>query len=508
MNNDSATRASRQGQLKQEPTIFERGGEGRVGYSLPSLDVPGIDAADAWGSDLVRDQVDGFPEVSEVDVVRHFTRISQHNYGIDVGLHPLGSCTMKYNPKLHERMARLRGFAEAHPYMPEVASQGSLDLMWRLERILSEITGLPHVSLQPAAGAQGELTGIMMIAAYHAKRGESRTEVLIPDSAHGTNPATASLCGLTPIEIPSNERGTIDLDALRLAAGDNTAALMLTNPNTLGLFEDQINEIARVIHDVGGLIYCDGANLNAILGKTRPGDFGVDVFHINMHKTFTTPHGGGGPGCGPVALSERLEPFQPRPVIVMKQDGSYGFQDDRPDSIGKIHGFYGNFGMMVRGYAYICAQGAEGLRQIAEDAVLAANYLKERLKSEYELPQDRPCMHEVVFSDRRQKEHGVSAMDICKRLMDYGFHPPTVYFPLVVPGAMMIEPTETVSLQELDNFAEALRSIAHEARADAALVKGAPYTTYHRRLDETHAARNPVLRWEPRAANTSARKSG
>ena len=499
MSRDTMSSADRQGQLKQEPPIFERGGRGRVGYSLPLLDVPEVDAEDAWGSDLVRGEVSGFPEVSEVDVVRHFTRISQHNYGIDLGLHPLGSCTMKYNPKLHERVARFRGFAEAHPYMPEAASQGVLELMWRLERILSEITGLPYLSMQPAAGAQGELTGIMMITAYHHKRGERRQEVLIPDSAHGTNPATASLCGLKPVEIPSNERGTVDLDALRAAAGDNTAALMLTNPNTLGLFEDRIDEIANIVHDAGGLIYCDGANLNAILGKTRPGDFAADVFHINMHKTFTTPHGGGGPGCGPVALSERLEPFRPRPVVVRDEDGSYGLDDDRPDSMGKIHGFYGNFSMMVRGYAYIRAHGAEGLRQIAEDAVLAANYVKERLKGEYELPHDRPCMHEVVFSDLRQKKRGVSANDICKRLMDYGFHPPTVYFPLVVPGALMIEPTETVSLQELDGFVDAMLAIARESRDDAALVRGAPYTTYHRRLDETQAARRPVLSWKPRS---------
>ena len=499
MSDDVTSYVSRQGQFKQEPPIFERGGHGRVGYSLPSLDVPAVDAAQAWGADLVRDQVDGFPEVSEVDVIRHFTRISQHNYGIDLGLHPLGSCTMKYNPKLHERVARFPGFAAAHPYMPEAASQGALELMWRLERILAEITGLPHLSMQPAAGAQGELTGIMMIAACHEKRGERRRKVLIPDSAHGTNPATASLCGFEPVEIPSTERGTIDLEALRAAAGDDTAALMLTNPNTLGLFEEHIDEIADIVHDAGGLMYCDGANLNAILGKTRPGDFGADVFHINMHKTFATPHGGGGPGCGPVALTEELEPFRPRPVVVRNDDGSYRLDDDRPDSMGKIHGFYGNFAMMVRGYAYIRAHGARGLRQIADDAVLAANYIKERLKAEYELPHDRHCMHEVVLSDRRQKQHGVSAMDICKRLMDYGFHPPTVYFPLVVSGALMIEPTETVSLQEIDGFVEAMLSIAREARDDADLVRGAPYTTYHRRLDETQAARRPVLRWEPRS---------
>lgn len=489
---------ARQGQLKIEQLIFERGRAGRVGYSLPQLDVPSVDASEAWGADQVRDEVAGFPEVSEVDIVRHFTRISQHNYGIDLGLHPLGSCTMKYNPKVNERLVRLPGFAAAHPYTPDSQMQGALELMWSLERILAEITGLPYVSLQPAAGAQGELTGIMLIAAYHASRGDSqRRKVLIPDSAHGTNPATASLCGFDPVEIPSNAAGMVDLDGLRAAVDDETAALMLTNPNTLGLFEAQIDDISRIVHDAGAQIYCDGANLNAILGKVRPGDFGADVFHINLHKTFTTPHGGGGPGCGPVAIAEHLEPFLLRPVVVRNDDGSFRFEHDRPSSIGRLHAFHGNFGMMVRAYAYIRALGAGGLRQVSEDAVVSANYLKERLRDDYELPKDSACMHEVVFSDERQKKHGVTAMDICKRLMDFGFHPPTVYFPLVVHGALMIEPTETVSLDEIDAFADAMIAIAREAETQPEIVTSAPHSTFHRRLDETKAARSPVLRWVP-----------
>ncbi|MFW6198414.1 MAG: aminomethyl-transferring glycine dehydrogenase subunit GcvPB [Acidobacteriota bacterium] len=487
-----------QGQLKIEPLIFERSREGRVGYSLPELDVPRVDPAEAWGPDQVRDDLAGFPEVSEVDVVRHFTRISQHNYGIETGLHPLGSCTMKYNPKLHERLARLPGFSDAHPYMPDSVTQGSLELMWRLEGALSEITGLPYVSLQPAAGAQGELTGIMMIAAYHRSRGEARTRVLIPDSAHGTNPATASLCGFEPVEIPSNERGTIDLSALEATIDDDTAALMLTNPNTLGLFEEQIDRIADIVHGAGAQIYCDGANLNAILGKARPGDFGVDVFHINLHKTFTTPHGGGGPGCGPVAVAEHLGPFRPRPVVARDEEAGYFLDDERPDAIGKIHGFYGNFAMMVRAYAYIRAHGGAGLRQVAEDAVLAANYVRVRLSEDYQIAHDRTCMHEVVFSHRRQKKAGgVTALDICKRLIDYGFHPPTVYFPLVVSGALMVEPTETVNRQELDGFIDAMIAIAREAEEEPERVTGAPWSTFHRRLDEVRAAREPVLRWDP-----------
>ena len=491
-----------QGQLKQEGLIFERGGAGRVGCSFARLDVPAVDPAEAWGADNVRPPIDGFPEVSEVDVVRHFTRISQHNFGVESGLFPLGSCTMKYNPKVHERVVRHPGFAAAHPYMPADVMQGGLELMRRLESALAVITGMARVTLQPAAGAQGELTGVMMIAAYHAGRGDTkRRKVLIPDSAHGTNPATASFCGFDPIEIPSNSRGTIDIEALRAHADDTTAALMLTNPNTLGLFEERMQEIAEIMHGCGAQIYCDGANLNAILGKTRPGDIGIDVFHINLHKTFTTPHGGGGPGGGPVGVQPHLVPFLPRPTVeVQESSGAARLDWDRPQSIGKVHGFYGNFGIMVRAYTYIRALGAVGLAQVAEDAVLNANYLQARLKEHYHLPQDRLCMHEVIFSDKRQKKHEVTAMDICKRLMDYGYHPPTVYFPLVVAGALMIEPTETVSREDLDAFVHAMTAIAKEAETDPEHVRGAPHSTFLSRLDEARAARKPVLRWDSQPA--------
>lgn len=490
----------RQGQLKQEPLLFERGAPGRVGYSLPELDVPAVDASEVWGEDQVRADLDGFPELSEVEVVRHFTRISQHNFGVETGVFPLGSCTMKYNPKVHERVARLRGFGAAHPYLPYSMMQGALEVMHGLERSLAAITGMDRVSLQPAAGAQGELTGVMLIAAYHAERGdERRHKVLIPDSAHGTNPATAAFCGFEPVEIPSNDNGTIDIDALASEVDESTAALMLTNPNTLGLFERDMDRIAEIVHDAGGQIYCDGANLNAILGKVRPGDIGIDVFHINLHKTFTTPHGGGGPGGGPVAVREHLAPYLPRPVIDRGEAGELFLEWDRPRSIGKVQTFQGNFAVLVRAYAYIRALGPSGLRQVAEDAVLNANYLRVRLSNRYQLSHDRTCMHEVIFSDRRQKPHGVTTMEVAKRLMDYGFHPPTVYFPLVVPGALMIEPTETVSREELDEFVEALLAIADEAESDPETVKTAPHSTYLRRLDETRAARQPVLRWHPEA---------
>jgi len=495
-----------QGQLKQEGLIFERGGAGRVGYTYPELDVPAVDPAEAWGAENVRPPIDGFPEVSEVDVVRHFTRISQHNFGVESGLFPLGSCTMKYNPKVNERVVRDPGFSTAHPYMPAAAMQGGLELMRRLEAALAAVTGMDRVTLQPAAGAQGELTGVMMIAAYHASRGDTqRRKVLIPDSAHGTNPATASFCGFDPIEIPSNSRGTTDIDALRAEADETTAALMLTNPNTLGLFEDQMREIADIMHGCGAQIYCDGANLNAILGKSRPGDIGVDVFHINLHKTFTTPHGGGGPGGGPVGVREHLVPFLPRPTVELDDDTGAAYLDwDRPQSIGKVHAFYGNFGIMVRAYTYIRALGAIGLREVAEDAVLNANYLQARLKEHFHLPQDRLCMHEVIFSDKRQKQHEVTAMDVCKRLMDYGYHPPTVYFPLVVAGALMIEPTETVSREDLDQFVEAMAAIAREAESDPEHVRAAPHSTFLSRLDEARAARKPVLTWSPEPAEEPA----
>lgn len=495
-----------QAQLKQEPLIFERGGAGCVGYALPKLDVPAIDPEEAWGADSVRGLIEGFPEVSEVDVVRHFTRISQHNFGLESGLFPLGSCTMKYNPKVHETVVRAPGFAAAHPYMPVSIMQGGLELMRRLEAALAVVSGMDRVTLQPAAGAQGELTGVMMIAAYHASRGDTqRRKVLIPDSAHGTNPATANFCGFDPVEIPSNSRGTTDIEALRAAADETTAALMITNPNTLGLFEDQMEEIAEIMHACGAQIYCDGANLNAILGKARPGDFGIDAFHINLHKTFTTPHGGGGPGGGPVGVRRHLVPFLPRPTVETDADSGAAYLDwDRPESIGKVHAFYGNFGIMVRAYTYIRALGAVGLRQVAEDAVLNANYIQARLKDYYHLPHDRLCMHEVIFSDKEQKRHDVSAMDICKRLMDYGYHPPTVYFPLVVSGALMIEPTESASREDLDNFVEAMIAIAREAESDPEHVRAAPHSTFLSRLDEARAARKPILRWDPELAEEPA----
>ncbi|MFQ5742254.1 MAG: aminomethyl-transferring glycine dehydrogenase subunit GcvPB [Acidobacteriota bacterium] len=498
-------RIDTQGQLKSEPLIFERGGPGRIGYALPELDVPEVNVEASWGRDQMRRDLVGFPEVSEVEVVRHFTRLSQSNFGVETGLFPLGSCTMKYNPKVHERLARLQGFAEAHPLMPDQLSQGALELMSRLERALAGITGMAKVSLQPAAGAQGELTGIMMIAAYHAHMGEQRQKVLIPDSAHGTNPASASLCGLEPVQIASNNNGTIDVAALRATADRNTAALMLTNPNTLGLFEEQMEEISRIVHDCGGQIYCDGANLNAILGKTRPGDIGVDVFHINLHKTFTTPHGGGGPGSGPVAVADHLAPFLPRPTVERElSSGRLRLEWERPQSIGRVQAFQGNFAILVRAYAYIRALGADGLRQVAEDAVLNANYLRVRLADHYHLPYPQPCMHEVVFSDRLQNRCDVTAMDICKRLMDYGYHPPTVYFPLVVHGALMIEPTESASRDELDAFAEAMIAIAEEAETDPERVRQAPHSTSIGRLDEARAARRPILRWVPREAEEPA----
>jgi len=500
MGADGPGRDDRQGQLKREPLLFERGAPGRVGYSLPELDVPPVDAVEAWGDEHVRDELAGFPELSEVEVVRHFTRISQHNFGVETGVFPLGSCTMKYNPKVHERAARLRGFGEAHPYLPYSMMPGALELMHGLERSLATITGMDRVSLQPAAGAQGELTGVMLIAAYLAERGDDRRrKVLIPDSAHGTNPATAAFCGFEPVEIPSNDQGTIDLDALEAEVDETTAALMVTNPNTLGLFERDMDRIAEIVHGAGGQIYCDGANLNAILGKVRPGDIGIDVFHINLHKTFTTPHGGGGPGGGPVAVREHLAPYLPRPVIDENEDGELFLDWERPRSIGKVQTFQGNFAVLVRAYAYIRALGPAGLRQVAEGAVLNANYLRVRLAERYHLPHQRPCMHEVIFSDRRQKEHGVTTMEIAKRLMDYGYHPPTVYFPLVVPGALMIEPTETVSREELDEFADAMIAIADEAESDPETVKTAPHSTFVRRLDEARAARQPVLRWYPAA---------
>jgi glycine dehydrogenase subunit 2 len=479
-----------------ELLLFEQGSPGRRAFDLPELDIPKKNVADLIEPGLLRDDVPGMPELSEVDVIRHFTRVSTWNYHIDLGLYPLGSCTMKYNPKINERMARLEGFALAHPYLPAHMIQGALDVQKTLERCLAEISGMDAVTLQPAAGAHAELTGILLIRAYHESHGKPRSRILIPDSAHGTNPASAAIAGYVVESVPSNKRGTVDVARLRERVGDDVAAIMITNPNTLGVFENEIAEVSDILHEHGALVYMDGANLNAMMGITRPGDFGVDVLHINLHKTFTTPHGGGGPGAGPVAVKKILEPFLPYPVIEKKSDGTYDFNYDRPQSIGKIKAFNGQFGMHVRALCYILANGAEGLKEVSEVAILNANYIRAALKDAYALPYESPSLHEAVFSDRLQARKGVHVWDIAKRLMDYGFHPPTVSFPLIVPGAIMIEPTETESKQELDAFIDAMLSIAKEAEENPELVKSAPHSTRIGRIDEAAAARKPVLRWK------------
>lgn len=477
------------------PLIFERSKPGRIAYSLPAPDVPEVNVADAIPPHLLRRTPAELPEVSELDLIRHYTELSRRNHGIDIGFYPLGSCTMKYNPKVNEDVARLPGFTEVHPLQPEETVQGALALMWHLQEYLAEITGMDAVTLQPAAGAHGEWTGLMMIRAYYEARGEKRTKVLVPDSAHGTNPASATVAGLETVTVPSNERGLVDLEALKRLADENTAALMLTNPNTLGLFEEEIVEIAKIVHDVGGLLYYDGANANAIMGIARPGDMGFDVVHLNLHKTFTTPHGGGGPGAGPVGVKKALIPFLPVPVVV-KEGDRYRLDYDRPQSIGRVKGFYGNFGMLVRAYAYIRTMGPDGLRQVAENAVLNANYLMRRLAPYFDLPYDRHCKHEFVLSGRRQKKLGVRTLDMAKRLLDFGFHPPTIYFPLIVDECLMIEPTETESKETLDAFADAMIQIAKEAEENPDIVLRAPHTTVVKRLDEVRAARKPILRWQ------------
>jgi glycine dehydrogenase subunit 2 len=459
--------------------------------------VPGKDVSEAVPESLLRAGIPGMPEVSEVGVIRHFTRLSTWNYHIDLGLYPLGSCTMKYNPKINERMARLEGYALAHPFMPPELVQGALEIQKNLENCLAEISGMDAVTLQPAAGAHGELTGILMIRAYHESRGNPRKTILIPDSAHGTNPASVTISGYNVENVPSNDRGTIDLSHLKSVVNKDVAAIMITNPNTLGIFESEIRDICQVMHSSGALVYMDGANLNALMGITRPGDFGIDVLHINLHKTFTTPHGGGGPGSGPVAVRNILEPFLPVPVIGQTPSGSWFFDYERPQSIGKVKAYNGQFGMHVRALCYILANGPHGLREVSEAAVLNANYLRQKLKGAYALAYDSPSLHEVVFSDRIQARKDVRVSDIGKRLIDYGFHPPTVSFPLIVTGAIMIEPTETESLQELDAFVEAMLAIATEAEENPQLVKSAPHNTRTGRIDEAAAARKPVLRWRP-----------
>ncbi len=491
-------------QTQDEPLIFERSSPGKVGYQLPPLDVPAVDPLEALGPGCVRRDIEGFPEVSEVEVIRHFTRLSTWNYAIDLGMYPLGSCTMKYNPRLNEAVARIEGIIDAHPYQPEALSQGMQRIQVTLERYLADITGMDAVTLQPAAGAHGELTGLLLVRAYHDSLGDARRVVLIPDSAHGTNPATARIAGYEVVEIRSNSRGTIDLAALEAAVDDNVAALMVTNPNTLGIFEQEIGRVAGLLHARGAQLYMDGANMNALVGIAKPGDFGVDVMHLNLHKTFSTPHGGGGPGAGPVAVRRHLEPFLPVPRI---RDTAAGlrYDWDRSLSIGRVRAFYGNFGVLVRALAYILAHGGDGLRNATVDAVLNANYVRKGLEDRYDLPFSAPSMHECVFSDARQAKRGVRTGEIAKRLIDYGFHPYTVSFPLIVRGALMIEPTETESKQELDEFVAAMQAIADEAESDPELIRRAPTSTRTSRVDETRAARKPVLTWQPERGRGNSR---
>ncbi len=485
-----------------EPLIFEKSVVGRTGFSLPGLDVPAADVKKLVPQGLLRDELN-LPEVSELDVVRHFTRLSQKNFSVDTQFYPLGSCTMKYNPKVNEEAAKLPGLAEVHPLQDPAEVQGMLELLYDFERYLCAISGYDAFTLQPAAGAHGELTALMMIKAYHQEKSrvqgptsKVRNKIIIPDSSHGTNPASAALCGFAPVVIKSNGRGNIDLDALKQAVGPDTAGLMLTNPNTLGLFDEHIMEVAGLVHQAGGLLYYDGANANAILGVCRPADLGFDLAHFNLHKTFSTPHGGGGPGAGPVGVTKELEPFLPVPRIV-KKGSTYNLQlTTSPLSIGRVHSFHGNVNVIVKAYAYIRSLGATGLKQVSEQAVANANYMMEKLKAYYYLPYDRTCQHEFVISAKWQKEkYGIKALDIAKRLIDYGFHPPTIYFPLIVEESLMIEPTESESQETLDAFCEAMIKIAQECATDPETVRSAPHAAPLRRLDETKAAREPNLRY-------------
>ncbi len=482
-----------------QPTLAELSRPGRGGYAVPH---PPADALERIPAEHRRPAPPGLPELAEPDVVRHFVNLSQLNHAVDTGFYPLGSCTMKYNPKLGEWAARLPGFARLHPYAPDEIAQGTLELLWSLEQALAEIGGMEAVTLQPAAGAQGELTGILMIRAYHRSRGDvERTEVLIPDSAHGTNPATASMAGFRTVNVPSAPDGGVDLDAFRAVLGPRTAAVMITNPSTLGLFEPRVGDLIELVHAAGGLAYMDGANLNAIMGRFKPGEAGFDAMHFNVHKTFSTPHGGGGPGAGPVGVGAKLLPFLPTPRVLRESDGTFRLErpGERPTSIGRVRSFVGNTGVLLRAYAYILAHGRD-LALVSEDAVLAANYLKHRLAVDgsYDIPFERPCKHEFVAQAKTlHRQTGIRTLDVAKRLIDYGFHPPTIYFPLTVEEAMLIEPTETESVETLDAFAEALLAIAREARETPELVRRAPHTAPVRRLDEAAAARKPNLRWQP-----------
>ncbi|MCD8764329.1 aminomethyl-transferring glycine dehydrogenase subunit GcvPB [Staphylococcus hominis] len=481
---------------KSSPLIFERSREGRYAYSLPQSDIKTDSVESILDDKFIRKNKAEFPEVAELDLVRHYTELSNKNFGVDSGFYPLGSCTMKYNPKINEKVARISGFAESHPLQEEEQIQGSLEIIYSLQEELKEITGMDEVTLQPAAGAHGEWTALMIFKAYHIKNGEGhRNEVIVPDSAHGTNPASASFAGFKSVTVKSNERGEVDIEDLKRVVNENTAAIMLTNPNTLGIFEKNIMDIREIVHEAGGLLYYDGANLNAIMDKVRPGDMGFDAVHLNLHKTFTGPHGGGGPGSGPVGVKKELASYLPKPMVI-KDGDTFKYDNDIENSIGRVKPFYGNFGIYLRAYTYIRTMGAQGLKEVSEAAVLNANYIKARLKDRYEIPYEQYCKHEFVLSGSKQKEYGVRTLDMAKRLLDFGVHPPTIYFPLNVEEGMMIEPTETESKETLDYFIDAMLQIADEVESNPDNVLEAPHTTIIDRLDETTAARKPILKFE------------
>ena len=487
--------------MSTEKLIFELGAPGRRAATLPEWDIPTRPLTDLLPPEALRSEPAPLPEVGELEMVRHYTHLSQRNFSVDSGFYPLGSCTMKYNPKINEDMASLPGFARIHPLQDESSVQGAIALLYSLEQMLAELAGMARTTLQPAAGAHGEITGLMIIKAYHESRGEGhRNIVLVPDSAHGTNPASATLADYDIREIRTDARGGVDVAHLRVLLNDHTAALMLTNPNTLGLFDENIVEIARLVHDAGGQLYYDGANANAIMGLARPGDMGFDVVHLNLHKTCSTPHGGGGPGAGPIGVKAHLVPFLPGPLPMKRADGSFGWEDAGPQSIGRVRAHFGNFLVLVRAYTYLRFNGAEGVRHVSQSAVLNANYIMQALKDVYAISFDRTCMHEFVISASKQKAHGVTATDIAKRLLDFGIHAPTIYFPLIVPEAMMIEPTETETIEQIDEFIAIMRGIAADAETNPDLITSAPHSTVVGRLDQTLAARKPRLRWTPQAA--------
>jgi glycine dehydrogenase subunit 2 len=481
--------------IMKNSLIFELSKPGRKGYTLPRLDVPDAEIGELLPASFIREEGPGLPEVSEVDVIRHFVRLSAMNHHVDKGFYPLGSCTMKYNPKVNEEVAKLPGFSRLHPMTPLDLTQGAFKLMYELGEYLKEIAGLDAITLQPSAGAQGEMAGLLIARAFHKRNGDSRTKVITPDSAHGTNPASIRLAGYDVVTIPSDHEGLVDIGSLGDALSEEVAVFMLTNPNTLGKFEKNILQIAQMVHDVGAVMYMDGANLNALLQIVKPGQMGFDILHFNLHKTFSTPHGGGGPGSGPVGVKEHLKDFLPIPTLIKEEDGEYSFDYNVPHTIGMLHSYYGNFLVLVKAYTYIRMLGAEGLHQVACDSILNANYIKKRLEPYYHNPFPGPCMHECVLSGVKQKERGVKTLDIAKRLLDYGVHAPTVYFPLIVQEALMIEPTETESLESLDEFINAMTAIDEESRSDPDKVKEAPHTTPVRRLDEVQAARKPLLKW-------------